>query len=186
MNARLSVVAAVLALASCTGPSTPAATIYADPIAWANVYCNGTLRANMAGREMDPQNLADPAGYKESLLKVQAAAAEAYSESARQLDGLGPPGPDAVEAHKNLVQFVRDLADHATRYEARLRAIEPDAEFHANVEKMVASLTDLSTIERTQDIVKAFAVNPAYIDALQNAPKCVEIRDRTLANPPTN
>lgn len=189
MNLRLSIIAAaaVFAVAGCTaepGPATAPTKTYADPVEWANAYCAGTLKANTAVAELMPQNQADPAGVKAGLIKAYTVSAAAAAESVQKLEKLGPPGPDVEDAHKSMVQLVRESGEYASKLVAGLRELEPNADFQANVAKLVARLFDQSSVQRSQDAIQKFSADPKYINALHNAPTCVEMRAKVMVGAP--
>ncbi len=163
---------AALVLAGCgsgevTSDAKPAVPLVgADPAAWVGVLCGG-LGDVVAGVATIGKSPPTPQGQKDGVLRFSAGAQQAFTNTARKLEQLGPPRiTDGKRVHDTAVGFFTTAANTVGEQRGKLAALDAnDPEFmqkasRLNGPDLGAAGAAMQQVTSNNELAPAFGAAP--------------------------
>ena len=174
------ILALVLALAGCSSggsgdakgsnDTTSPAPTGADPVAWVGAFCEGIgemITAVAAQGKAEPT----PQGKKDGMLAVAGSTEQSFTNIARKLEQVGPPGiTDGERVHDTAVSFFTTAAGSAAGHREKIAALPANDDFETNASQLPGlDLGEASA--QMQGLVSDPQLEPAF----GTAPECQQL-----------
>ncbi|WP_434451661.1 hypothetical protein [Lentzea sp. E54] len=143
---------------------------------WVDAFCGGVLPGMEAGVELREQDPADPAAVKTAYVKLVTSNATAFAAAEKKLKELGAPEDDLEKVHERLVRFVEESARSYAGAQAPVQALEPNAQFWENAEKVLADTNVVTAPEDLRATFDALEKSPKYAAEMGRSAPCTELK----------
>lgn len=143
---------------------------------WVDTFCGGFVPGLKAGRELQAQDPANPAAIKAAYLKLVTENATALTDAEKKLQELGPPSGELKGVHERLTKYVGESARSYEAAKAPVTALEPNAQFWENAEKVLTDTSQVSSPEELRATFDALEKSPKYAAAISKSAPCSELR----------
>lgn len=172
----LAVVLAASAVLTACSPDDAEQPLSAQQGQWIDAFCGGVLPGTKAAQELQAQDPANPAAVKESYLKLIAANTTAFTAAEKRLEELGPPSDELKGLHDRLVRYIGESARSYAAAEKPVQALEPNAQFWENAEKVLAEKSQVSKPEELRATFDELGRKPKYAQAMSKSVPCTELQ----------
>ncbi|NKE59220.1 hypothetical protein FXN61_21340 [Lentzea sp. PSKA42] len=143
---------------------------------WVDTFCGGLLPGIKAGKELQAQDPANPAAVKTAYLKLVTENATALAGAEKKLSELGPPSDELKNVHERLTKYFSESARSYEAAKAPVTALEPNAQFWDNAEKVLTDTSQVSSPEGLRATFDALEKSPKYAAAMGKSASCGELK----------
>jgi len=168
--------------ASTSATSSPAApAAKSDAVAWSGAFCEGvtpTMEGLVEVLKTAFQETPDPVAQKTAMINYATKAGTAMTDTAKKLETLGAPTPEAEALHQELIKFFNDNGTTLTKMKTDLATIDPSAPDFLD---QVGKLGEGADQGKLQDQIKKLTDDPTLKEAFTKAPQCVDMTEKMKA-----
>lgn len=147
---------------------------------WVDAFCGGVAPGAEAGLELRKQDVTNSSAVKEAYVRLVTSNATAFTAAEKKLKELGAPESDLEDVHERLVAFVEQSAKSYSAAQAPVRALEANAQFWDNAEKVLADTNVVTTPEDLRATFQELQKRPKYAAALGKSRSCDALRGANL------
>ncbi len=161
-----------LALSGCgSGDAEQGAAESSDPVAWAGAFC-GSYQGATAGMAAITKAQPTPQGQKDGLLAFTGSIQQAFADTARKLEQLGPPRiTDGKRVHDTAVGLFTAAAGTVRDQREKLAALDANApDFVQQASQLAGPDLDAASAQ-----MRELTSNNELTSAFRAAPACSQL-----------
>jgi hypothetical protein len=147
---------------------------------WVDAFCGGVAPGAEAGVELRRQDATDFAGVKDAYVRLVTSNATAFAGAEKRLKELGAPEDDLEDLHERLVRYVSESARSYGAAQAPVQALEANAQFWDDAEKVLADTNVVTSPEELRATFQELQKRPKYADALNSSRSCEALKGVSL------